>query len=89
MDISEILKKGEPETVEFKAQFSKETIISLVAFANTKGGKVVAGVDNKGHAIGINAGHETVQQYLNEVKVATYPQIGNIQLGSDQVNFLI
>ena len=75
MDISDILKKGESETVEFKAQFNKETIMSLVAFANTRGGKVVVGVDNKGHVTGIKAGPETVQRYLNEVKVATYPQI--------------
>ena len=39
------------------------------------GGKVVVGVDNNGHATGIKAGHETVQRYFNEVKVATYPQI--------------
>ncbi len=75
MDIFEILKKGESETVEFKTRFNKETIISLAAFANTKGGKVIVGVDNKGRVIGIHVGPETVQRYLNEIKVATYPQI--------------
>ena len=75
MDIFDILKKGESETVEFKAGFNKGTIISLVAFANTKGGKVIIGVDDKGRVTGIEAGPETVQRYLNEVKVATYPQI--------------
>jgi len=75
MDIFEILKKGESETVEFKTRFNKETIVSLAAFANTKGGKVVVGVDNKGRVIGIDVGPETVQRYLNEIKVATYPQI--------------
>ena len=53
MDILDILKKGESETVEFKAGFNKETIISLVSFANTKGGKVIVGVDNKGRVTGI------------------------------------
>jgi len=75
MDIFDILKKGESETVEFKAGFNKGTIISLVAFANTKGGKVIIGVDDKGRVTGIEAGPETMQRYLNEVKVATYPQI--------------
>ena len=42
MDIFEILKKGESETVEFKTRFNKETIVSLAAFANTKGGKVIS-----------------------------------------------
>jgi len=32
-------------------------------------------LDNKGHVTGIKACPETVQRYLNEVKVATYPQI--------------
>jgi len=75
MDIFEILKKGESETVEFKTRFNKETIVSLVAFANTKGGKVVVGVDNKGRVMGTDVRPETVQRYLNEIKVATYPQI--------------
>jgi len=75
MDIFEILKKGESETVEFKARFNKETIVSLAAFANTKGGKVIVGADRKGRVTGIKAGRETVQRYLNEIKVATYPQI--------------
>ncbi|MBW1793089.1 MAG: putative DNA binding domain-containing protein [Deltaproteobacteria bacterium] len=75
MDIFEILKKGESETVEFKERFNKETIISLVAFANTKGGKIIVGADRKGRVTGIKAGRETAQRYLNEIKVATYPQI--------------
>lgn len=75
MDIIKLLKAGESETVEFKAGFNKETIISLVAFANTKGGKVIVGVDSKGRVTGVEVSSETVQRYLNEVKVATYPQI--------------
>ena len=42
MDIVKLLKNGESETVEFKARFNKETIVSLAAFANTKGGKVIS-----------------------------------------------
>jgi len=75
MDIIKLLKAGESETVEFKAGFNKEAIISLVAFANTKGGKVIAGVDSKGHICGVEVSPETVQRYLNDIKVATYPQI--------------
>lgn len=75
MDIMKLLKAGESETVEFKAGFNKEAIISLVAFANTKGGKVIVGVDSKGHICGVEVSPETVQRYLNDIKVATYPQI--------------
>ena len=75
MDIQKLLKTGESETVEFKKTFGKEVIISLSAFANTRGGKVIVGVDNKGRPTGIDVGPETEQRYLNEIKVATYPQI--------------
>jgi len=75
MDIVKLLKNGESDTVEFKTGFNKKAIISLAAFANTKGGKVIVGADNKGHVSGIKTGPETVQRYLNEIKVSTYPQI--------------
>lgn len=38
----------ESQHVEFKKSFNKEAVISLSAFANTEGGKVVIGVDDKG-----------------------------------------
>ena len=75
MDLRAILKSGELERVEFKRSFGKEVIISLVAFANTKGGKIVVGVDNAGIPTGLQPGSETEQRYLNEIKVSTYPQI--------------
>jgi len=37
-DIRHITAQGESETVEFKTSFSDEVIVSLVAFANAKGG---------------------------------------------------
>jgi len=65
----------ESQTVENKKSFGKEVIISLVAFANTDGGKVVVGVNDNGEPCGLKIGLETLQRYLNEIKVATYPQL--------------
>ena len=65
----------ESQQVEYKKSFGKEVIISLAAFANTDGGKVIVGMDDKGNATGVEVGPETVQRYLNEIKVATYPQL--------------
>ena len=65
----------ESQHVEHKKTFGKEVIISLVAFANTEGGKVIVGMDDNGAICGVEIGQETVQRYLNEIKVATYPQI--------------
>jgi ATP-dependent DNA helicase RecG len=75
MNVQKLIKSGESETVEFKTAFGKEVIISLVAFANTEGGKVVVGVDNAGKSTGLDIGPETEQRYLNEIKISTYPQI--------------
>ena len=75
MDIEKILKAGETERVEFKKSFGKETIISLVAFANSRGGRVVVGIDDNGRIRGFPCGPETVQQCFNEIKVSTYPQL--------------
>ncbi len=65
----------ESQQIEYKKSFGKEVIISLVAFANTDGGRVIVGVDDMGNVCGVAVGPETLQRYLNEIKVATYPQL--------------
>lgn len=69
------IQQGENELVEFKRAFSDEVIISLVAFANTKGGTVYIGVDDNGIMKGIDLNKETVAQWINEVKNKTAPTI--------------
>ncbi len=39
-----IVKKGENQETEFKINFDDATIMTLVAFANAKGGRVFIGV---------------------------------------------
>jgi len=65
----------ESQQIEYKRAFNKEVIISLVAFANSSGGKVIVGKEDAGTVCGVEVGPETVQRYLNEIKVATYPQL--------------
>jgi ATP-dependent DNA helicase RecG len=65
----------ESRKVEFKSSFGKEVIITLVAFANTRGGKVILGLDDKRKVKGIELGSETEQKYLNDIKTSTYPQL--------------
>jgi len=38
LTIDNLLKTGESQTLEFKASFGRETVESLVAFANVQGG---------------------------------------------------
>lgn len=54
-------------TTEYKKSFGKEVVISLVAFANTDGGAVVVGVDDKGHSCGVEVGPETISTVNNIV----------------------
>ena len=70
-----MVKLKESQKVEFKASFGKEVIISLVAFANAQGGKVIIGMADDGRVTGVDIGPETLQRYLNEIKTATYPQL--------------
>ncbi len=65
----------ESRKIEFKSSFGKEVIITLAAFANTRGGRVILGLDDKGKVKGIELKAETEQKYLNDIKTSTYPQL--------------
>jgi len=78
MDIEVILhsiKQGENETLELKTSFGKEVIESIVAFANSRGGKVIIGVNNHKNIAGINISDESIQTWLNQIKQNTNPQV--------------
>ncbi len=65
-------KKFHNETLEFKSNFNNELIETLVAFANTSGGKVITGITPR-DGVAINA--ESVQNWLNEIKNKTSPPL--------------
>ena len=73
--ISKILRNGETETVEFKTNFNDEVIVSLNAFANSKGGSVYIGVSDNGKIVGVDLHAESVVNWINEVKHKTEPSI--------------
>ena len=66
-----LLRRGESETVEFKKGFDRETIETLSAFANTRGGRVFVGVSDTGQVLGVDFGKETIQNWINQVKLST------------------
>ncbi|MDR1129940.1 MAG: putative DNA binding domain-containing protein [Prevotellaceae bacterium] len=66
----------ETQHIEFKPGFNNDVIETLVAFANTKGGKVFIGVDNNGKPIkNFTIGKESIQNWINEIKTKTQQQI--------------
>jgi len=74
-ELKKIISQGEGEQVEFKSTFGNDVIETLVAFSNSKGGRVLLGVSDKKRISGIDLGQETVQNLLNEIKSKTNPPI--------------
>lgn len=72
-NLIQILEIGESETIEYKTSFNDEVIISLGAFANSKGGTVYIGVGDNGEMKGVNINKETISHWVNEVKNKTAP----------------
>lgn len=55
-EIEEVLSRGENDQVEFKQEISKkleEFLETVVAFANTRGGSIIVGVDDNGKIVGV------------------------------------
>lgn len=69
------ISEDESEMVEFKTSFQKEVIESIVAFANSKGGKVLIGVSDAGEILGVDLAKETIQSWINQIKQNTSPSI--------------
>ena len=69
------MDKKESEKLEFKSSFAewKEAIISLCAFANKKGGKVIVGVKDDGTINEIQIGKNTIEDFANKIKNNTDP----------------
>jgi len=87
-DFKHIIKKGESEKIEFKSSFNHELIETIVAFSNSTGGKIIIGINQKNEFIGVAINDESVQNWVNEIKTKTSPQIGVLKrTGSAKLGF--
>lgn len=75
MDLEKLIQSGESQTIEFKEKFDRETLETVVAFANTKGGVILIGVDDSGQIKGVKLGHETIPKWSNQVSQTTEPTV--------------
>ena len=75
INLQKIVQAGEGLHSEFKTSFKEDVIETLVAFSNAKGGAVYIGISDKGAISGVTIGKETLQNWINEVKNKTMPQI--------------
>ncbi|GJQ48175.1 MAG: ATP-dependent DNA helicase [Candidatus Kuenenia stuttgartiensis] len=74
-EIRVFLRDGESHTVEFKSSFDRETIETVVAFANTQGGAIFVGVADTGTIKGVTLGKETLNEWLGQIKSTTSPTV--------------
>lgn len=73
--ITNILRHGESETIEFKETFDIETVETAGAFVNTKGGIILIGVSDKGKIQGVQVGTDTINKWVNQISDSSNPRI--------------
>lgn len=76
-DLHTLIAQGEGETLEFKkttGQLSR-AIETLTAFANTKGGTVIFGVDEDGIVVGQLVADSTIRDISNKIIDAISPRL--------------
>ena len=64
------MKKGQPESqiTEYKSSWRDEYLKIICAFANTDGGQLIIGVDDKGKAIGIKNSKKLLEDLPNKIR---------------------
>ena len=65
----------ETENIEFKSQFTEEIYKEVIAFANTDGGIVYAGIDNDGNVIGLADADQEYTRITNGIRDAIMPDV--------------
>lgn len=65
------IEVGENERTEFKSAFNQETVESVCAFANRRGGTIFLGVKSSDRIPGVQIGKESLQKWINEIKSKT------------------
>lgn len=65
----------ETENIEFKSKYTDELYKEIIAFANTDGGIVYVGIDDKGNVIGLDNVDEVYTQITNGIRDAIMPDV--------------
>ncbi|MEM4314301.1 MAG: ATP-binding protein [Thermoplasmata archaeon] len=71
------MKFLESEKLEFKENFGESVLKTICAFANTDGGEVIIGVNDKGDVIGFPLDNETLREITEKIvsKLGIHPDI--------------
>ncbi len=76
-EIKDLIQKGESENVEFKTSLSdwKRIVETISAFANTNGGHLIVGVENRGRIRGVKIGKDSIENLTNRIIQNTDPKV--------------
>jgi len=72
-ELRQIIRQGESETIEFKESFGNEATVTVGAFANTKGGVILIGVNRRGEIKGTPATQEMLKDWANQITQISEP----------------
>ena len=65
----------ESETLEFKREFTDDIKYTIIAFANTRGGKLLIGVEDDSTVCGVSTPDETMLRLTNTIRDAIRPNV--------------
>jgi len=74
-ELRRLVTSGETETLEFKGNFDRETIETVGALANTKGGTILIGISDANEIKGVQVGRETLKGWANQISQSTEPRV--------------
>lgn len=81
--IEQLLSQPESKTLEFKQDLSspKPILKTLVAFANTAGGRLIVGVDDGKNIVGVDDPLDAEERICNRIADAIFPRlVPNVEL---------
>ena len=86
-DIDKLLQSGEGETIEFKAQWTEAVLETAAAFANTRGGTLLVGVDDEGHVVGLDLSERILRTFSNRLadSLRIQPSLETHTIGGEQI----
>jgi ATP-dependent DNA helicase RecG len=89
-ELKKLLGSGETECIEFKETSSESIYKTISAFANTSGGTIILGIDDKGNVKGVETSTEFLENLTNKIvdMLSIYPDIKTIEIDKKRVIIL-
>src|SRR3972149_530333 len=86
IDLTTLLKTGESETLEFKERWNEAALEAVAAFANTQGGILLVGVNNKGKVVDWQGRGKQLRSITDEITaLRIHPSITEQEHGGHKV----